>query len=257
MIRLITADAEGNVLCVDQYPVIAEATTALQSEDSPELGAISPLFVGSLEDQNWWVLRIEKAAPLPPGSNLLPLRTIAASLPWNLLGIMSRAIQLVRFDHITTFCGRCGSPARMKEDELAKLCPNCGLLTFPRLSPAIIVRITDGDRILLARSPHFPTGMYSVLAGFIEPGESLEAGVHREVFEEVGLRITDLQYFGSQPWPYPDSLMIGFVARYLSGAIRCDEVEIEDAQWFTRDQMPELPGTLSIARTLIDDYVLK
>ncbi|MFH0966628.1 MAG: NAD(+) diphosphatase, partial [Methanobacteriota archaeon] len=135
------------------------------------------------------------------------------------------------------------------------ICPSCGLITFPRLSPAIIVRITDGDRILLARSPHFPSHMYSVLAGFIEPGESLEATIHREVFEEVGVRVSDLRYFGSQPWPFPDSLMIGFTARYVSGDITCDGVEIEDAQWFTRDQMPELPGILSISRALIDDFL--
>ena len=143
----------------------------------------------------------------------------------------------------------------MKEDETAKICPACGFLTFPRISPAIIVRITDNDRILLARSPHFPPGMYSVLAGFIEPGESLEAGILREVHEEVGVRIDNLAYFGSQPWPFPDSLMIGFTARYASGEIRCDGVEIEDAGWYGRENMPGLPGHMSIAHALISDYL--
>ncbi|PKL59851.1 MAG: NAD(+) diphosphatase, partial [Methanomicrobiales archaeon HGW-Methanomicrobiales-4] len=184
------------------------------------------------------------------------LRTIGALLSRDTLGILGRAIQLVRFDLITSFCGRCGVENRMKEDEFAKICPFCGLITFPRLSPAIIVRITDGDRILLARSPQFPSGMYSVIAGFVEPGESLEATIHREVFEEVGVRVSDLRYFGSQPWPFPDSLMIGFTARYLSGEIRCDGVEIEDARWFTRDHMPDLPGPLSISRALIEDFLM-
>lgn len=255
--RSVIVDAEGNTLCTNQFPIISEEKPIQQLSFPVSTATIPPIFVGGSPEHNWWVYRLDRNTPLPDGYTFLPLRSIAASLPPNLLGILGRAVQLARFDQTTTFCGRCGATNRMKEEELAKLCPACGLLTFPRLSPAIIVRITDGDRILLARSPQFPSGMYSVLAGFIEPGESLEAGVHREVFEEVGLKITNLQYFGSQPWPYPDSLMIGFIASYHSGDIRCDEVEIEDAQWFDRDKLPELPGPLSISRALIEDYLRK
>ncbi len=143
----------------------------------------------------------------------------------------------------------------MKEDELAKRCPACGLLTFPRLSTEIITRITDEERILLARSPQFAQGMYSLIVGLVQPGESLESGVHREVFEEARLRISDLQYCKSQPYPFPDLLMGGYVVQYLSGKIRCDGIEIEEAQWFSRDSMPELPGKLRIARALIEDYL--
>lgn len=244
------ADSEGNILCHQQEPVLSD-----HIPDSIRSRVGSPIFVGSSPDANFWVYRIIDGTVLPPGYRLVHLRTIGSSLSRDTLGILGRAIQLVRFDLTTSFCGRCGGENRMKEDEFAKICPSCCLITFPRLSPAIIVRITDGDRILLARSPQFPRNMYSILAGFIEPGESLEAGIHREVFEEVGVRVSDLSYFGSQPWPFPDSLMIGFTARYLSGIIRCDGVEIEDAQWFTRDQMPELPGPLSISRALIDDFL--
>jgi NAD+ diphosphatase len=215
----------------------------------------TPLFIGSSADENWMVHPVNDMARLPDGYSLVPLRSISPALTRSMLGILGRAIHLVRFDSTTQFCGRCGAKNQMKIDETAKICPSCGLLTFPRISPAIIVRITAGDRILLASSPHFPSGMYSILAGFVEPGESLESCVQREVYEEVGVKITDLSYFGSQPWPFPDSLMIGFCAEYLSGEIVCDGVEISDAAWFTKENMPELPGSLSISRALIDDFL--
>jgi NAD+ diphosphatase len=251
----VTVDTDGNVLCSNHFPIISEEEPGIENASDLPHQVTGPLFVGGNSDKNWWVYQIENGSSLSPGLDLISLRTIAGSIPFDLLAILGRAVQLVRFDKTTTFCGRCGERNTLKEDELAKRCPACGLLTFPRLSPAIIVRITDEDRILLARSPQFPQGMYSLIAGFVEPGESLEAGVHREVFEEVGLRISDLQYYNSQPWPFPDSLMVGYVARYLSGEIRCDGIEIEEAQWFSRDSMPELPGKLSIARALIEDYL--
>ncbi len=128
---------------------------------------------------------------------------------------------------------------------------------FPRLSPAIIVLVERGDQVLLARGTAFPDGMYSTLAGFVEPGESLEEAVHREIYEESGILLTDLRYFGSQPWPFPHSLMIGFTARYAGGEIVIDPAEIADAQWFTVDRLPRVPQKLSIARRLIDSYVAK
>lgn len=248
----VFADAQGNILCTNEVPVLGEVPPDPLHQVLPPA-----ILIGSSAEKNWQVYRVPEDALLPAGYTMIPLRSIAASLSRDLLGILGRAVQLARFDEITLFCGKCGTPTLMKKDDLAKKCPACDLLTFPRLSPAIIVRITNRDQILLARSPRFPPGMYSVLAGFIEPGESLEAGIHREILEEVGVRITDLRYFGSQPWPYPDSLMIGFTARYLSGEIRCDGVEIEDAGWYRRDQMPELPGPISIARALIDGFLLE
>jgi len=155
------------------------------------------------------------------------------------------------------YCGNCGHPNSDKTDEQALICHNCQQVTYPRISPCIIVLITNGHKILLARSPHFPPKIYSTLAGFIEPGESLEQAAHREIKEEVGITISQLTYFGSQPWPFPDSLMIGFHAEYLSGEIVIDQKEIEDAQWFTIDNLPELPQKLSIGRELIDSYIKK
>jgi NAD+ diphosphatase len=146
---------------------------------------------------------------------------------------------------------------KISQTERAKECPKCGLLHFPRLAPAIIVLVERGNELLLARSRHFMPGMYSVLAGFVEPGESLEEAVVREVREEVGISVKDIKYFGSQPWPFPHSLMVGFTATYGCGEITIDDTEIEDAGWFTADKLPRIPGKISIARKLIDWFVEK
>jgi len=146
---------------------------------------------------------------------------------------------------------------RARQAERAKECPQCGLLHFPRLAPAIIVLVERGHKLLLARSRHFPPGLYSVIAGFVEPGETLEEAVVREVREEVGVAIKDIRYFDSQPWPFPHSLMIGFTAAYAGGKISLDDMEIEDAGWFTADNLPTLPGKISISRRLIDRFLAK
>ncbi len=166
-----------------------------------------------------------------------------------------RAVQIVEWDRNHRFCGRCGSETRRQAAELARTCPRCGLQQFPRISPAVIVRVERGDCILLARSPHFAAGVYSTLAGFVEPGESLEETVVREVREEVGVSVANIRYFGSQPWPFPHSLMIGFVADYESGELRPQEGEIEDAGWFGVDDLPGLPSRYSIARELIEEFI--
>ena len=126
---------------------------------------------------------------------------------------------------------------------------------FPRLAPAVIVAVTKGDKILLAHSSEWRGKLYSVLAGFVEPGETFEECVEREIMEEVGIKVKNIRYFGSRPWPFPHSLMVGFTAEYESGEITIDQVEITDAQWFTSDNLPLVPGKISIARQLIDWFV--
>lgn len=153
------------------------------------------------------------------------------------------------------FCGVCQQKMQDKNDERARICQSCGFVAYPRISPCIIVVISNGKKILLARSPHFPSEVYSALAGFVEPGESLEQAVHREVKEEVGINIKDIRYFGSQPWPFPDSLMIAFTAEYESGSIIIDGKEIEDAAWFDPDKLPKLPSSYSISRRLIESVL--
>lgn len=213
------------------------------------------IYFGKEADTAWHVACISSLAELPPGYSLVGLRELFGAVQDRVLGIACRAVQLARFDALTRFCGYCGNRTQRKQEEIARVCTACGRITFPRLSPAVIVRITDARRILLSRSPHFTPGMYSIQAGFVEPGESLESTVHREVREEVGISIKNLRYFASQPWPFPDSLMIGFTAEYAGGEIHIDGQEIEDAQWFAREKMPDLPGPFSIARALIQDWL--
>jgi NAD+ diphosphatase len=174
---------------------------------------------------------------------------------WTLAG---RAVQLVEWQRTHRFCGRCATPTEPMSGERARRCPSCGLLAFPRLAPAIIVLIEREDgRALLARGRAFPIPLYSCLAGFVEPGETLEEAVHREVFEEVGIEIDDVRYHTSQPWPFPHSLMLGFNARYVSGDLVLQESEIVDAQWYDATDLPQIPPGMSIARRLIDDWIAR
>lgn len=182
------------------------------------------------------------------------LRSLFGLLPDDVFLLAGRASQLLYWDGNNLFCGRCGRPMEAKTDERAKLCPTCGYTTYPRISPAVITAILNDGRILLAHARHFRNNMYSLIAGFVEPGETLEDCVRREIAEEVGIRVRNIRYFASQPWPFPDSLMIGFTADYDSGEIAVDGVEIGDAGWYDSKTLPELPSGASIARRIIDWY---
>jgi NAD+ diphosphatase len=144
---------------------------------------------------------------------------------------------------------------RQHEKEIAQECGSCGHLAFPRISPAIIVAVLRENKILLAKNKNSTYNFHSVLAGFVEPGETFEQCVTREVFEEVGLHVENIRYFGSQPWPFPDTLMVGFIADYKSGDIKVDGVEIQFADWFDKNNLPNIPPTQSISRKLIDWFV--
>jgi NAD+ diphosphatase len=217
-----------------------------------------PLAAGTLDGAAAWAVGIAAeadAVALPEGLAFLGLRRL-----WGVLGeaawkLAGRAAQIVEWDLTHRYCGRCGAGTERQPAELSRVCPRCGLQQFPRISPAVIMRVERGEQLLLARSPHFAPGVYSTLAGFVEPGESLEEAVAREVREEVGVEVRNVRYFGSQPWPFPHSLMIGFVADWDSGEIRPQEGEIEDAGWFGIDALPGLPSRLSIARALLDDFI--
>ena len=195
---------------------------------------------------------ISQETVLPPPFELRHLRELYGELPEDLFAIAARAIQIVGWDRTHQFCGHCATPTIQPPTERAKRCPKCELRQYPRLSPAVIMLVYRGDEILLARAPRFRSGMYSVLAGFVEPGESLEETVAREVREEVGIEVKNIRYFGSQPWPFPNSLMVGFTAEYASGTLTPEPTEIEAAAWFTKDNLPPIPSKLSIARKLID-----
>ncbi|GIV79785.1 MAG: NADH pyrophosphatase [Litorilinea sp.] len=208
-----------------------------------------------------YVAELAEDAAVPPGYRLDGLRQLYELLGERLFMLAGRAIQVLEWDRTHQFCGRCGTAMAPVPGERAKRCPSCGLTHFPRLSPAIIIAVTrpgpQGEEILLARNHRFPPGRYSVIAGFVEPGETLEECARREVREEVGIEIREIRYFGSQPWPFPNSLMIGFTATYAGGQIRLEDSEIAQADWFTADNLPQLPPKMSIARRLIDAFVAR
>ncbi len=247
---------QGNNLLVSEESTSA---TIPHLRDFSEIGlpALSQNYLGLLEDNPCYAVEVAESTSPPAGMAFQGLRQIYGRLDEDLFWIAARAIQIVDWDRTHKFCSRCGVPMEPQKIERAKKCPQCGLIHFPRLAPAIIVLIERGDQLLMARSRRFAPGVFSVLAGFVEPGESLEETVVREVKEEVGISVKDIQYFGSQPWPFPHSLMIGFTAIYAGGEITIDETELEDAGWFTVDNLPPLPGKISIARKLIDWFIEK
>jgi len=196
---------------------------------------------------------------LPPGWRLVPVREALGALPGMAdgsgpLGRLLRAFHIAQWRRDSVYCGSCGGKNRdARSGELARECPLCGRLEFPRISPAVITLITnqEGDA-LLAHNRKFAPGVYSLIAGFNEAGEDLESTVIREVREEVNLELTDIRYIRSQPWPFPNSLMLGFSARCAGGELRPDGMEIEDARWFSREALPLLPGKGSVSRYLIN-----
>lgn len=166
--------------------------------------------------------------------------------------LAGKAIQIVSWDQTHQYCGRCGNKTETLTGERAKKCPVCGLLNYPRLAPAVITAVLKDHQILLTHNIAFRGKMHGLVAGFVEPGETLEECARREILEEVGIGVKNLRYFNSQPWPFPNSLMLGFIAEYESGEIRADGKEISEAGWYTADNLPEIPPKLSIARELID-----
>jgi NAD+ diphosphatase len=232
-------------------------------DDLAELGitAIRQQYLGYLETESvthCYTCEVADDSEAPDGMAYLNLRQLFGLLDDDCFWLAGRAVQIMDWDRTHQYCGRCGSRTENQAHERAKICLHCQHTSYPRLSPAMIVRVTrpgkSGSEILLARAHHFPPGRYSVLAGFVEPGESLEDCVKREVCEEVGITVKNIRYFGSQPWPFPNSLMIAFTAEYESGRIRLEEAEMADAGWYAPDNLPKIPPRLSIARRLIDDY---
>jgi len=191
----------------------------------------------------------------PPGMQFRGLRSLFGATDEDMFSLAGKSLQIVHWHREHRFCGGCGTAMVDRSTELAREGPNCSLISHPRLSPAVIMAVVREDKILLAHSPHFPEGMYSTLAGFVEPGETLEEAVGREVWEETGIEVDNIRYIASQPWPFPHSLMIGFSAMYAGGEIRIDNKEIEAAGWFGVHELPHLPSKVSIARLLIDNFI--
>jgi len=213
-------------------------------------------YLGRLDGCNCYAVEVAEEVAAPDGMTFEGLRQIYGQIDEYLFALAGRALQIIDWDRTNQFCGRCGSETRTHATERAKECQNCGLLHFPRLAPAIIVLVRRGREMLLARGRRFTTAMYSTLAGFVEPGETLEEALVREVKEESGITVKDIRYFGSQPWPFPHSLMIGFTANYASGQVTLNDSENIDVGWFTAENLPsQLPSEMSIARKLIDSFL--
>lgn len=212
--------------------------------------ALQPVWIPA--DTACRTAQVDPSVEPPAGYAFRKLRSLFGVLDDERMALAGRAYQIGEWARTHRYCGACGTPAQRVATEFCMRCPSCGLSAYPRISPAMMVLIRKGDSILLARHTTTATARYTALAGFVEPGESLEQTVHREVHEEVGLKVGNLQYFGSQSWPFPHSLMVAFTADYVSGDIRVQEDEIADARWFgPGDPMPDIAARISIAGWLI------
>ncbi len=213
-------------------------------------------YLGKLDDDDLWIrtLRIN-AERLPEPYQWLGLRSQLELLSPEAFQLAGRALQIARWFYDHRFCGRCSQLTTQDSLDFARVCQRCSLRFYPRISPCMIVLVTRGDEVLLAHHHRASRVMYTTLAGFVEAGESVEECIRREVMEEVGVRVRKLEYFCSQPWPFPGQLMLGFFAEYEAGDISIDPTEIIDAKWFRYDELPQVPATATVAGQLIAHYV--
>ena len=255
---LITAQAHA-----DPLNFVFQGSQLLLREDNLALPALAQLdgigedmhpvgLLGERYCQSTWCAR---DTPAPPGFVWHSLRSLFGQFDDDLMGVAARAVQIAEWARTHRFCGACAQPMALVAGERCFRCQACGMMAYPRISPAMMVLIRKGEHVLLAMHVASPSKRFTPLAGFLEAGESIEEAVHREVFEEVGLRVNNLQYFGSQSWPFPHSLMIGFTADYVDGEIRVDQSEISEARWFgPGDQWPERVEHISVSSVLVDAY---
>jgi NAD+ diphosphatase len=256
--RALAVSAEGPYVDGERPALLPLARLgALEEPVLLGLDEAGPVFAVDAEDRPELVERLDGAVPIG-------LREAGAVASQADGGLLAYAAAIVGWHRTHRFCARCGAPTHMAEAGHVRRCPRCGAVHHPRLDPVVIVLVHDGDRVLLGRQPSWPPGRYSALAGFVEPGESLEEAVAREVGEESGVEVADIVYHSSQPWPFPASLMLGFGARHLAGEPATLDDELEDVRWFAREEVAAaargegpllLPPPLAIARRLIDGWL--
>ena len=223
-----------------------------------EMEMVNKQFLGYLNNKPCFLSELTNESKLDEDLLLTPLRNLLGRIPDSLFTICSRSLQLSEWTNNNQFCGSCGSKMNKHETERAMFCECNNLLVYPRISPCIIVLVTKGEQLLLAHNKNFPGTFYSTLAGFIEAGESAESAIHREIYEEVKVNVKNVEYFGSQSWPFPSQLMLGFHAEYLEGDITPDGEEIDLADWFHYRDLPQVPtGNISISGQLIESYIEK
>lgn len=213
------------------------------------------LYIGILEGNHCYGGQLAENQNLPADVDFYDLRSLLALLGEEMFLVAGRAFQILYWHQTHKYCGRCGSLTKTRDGQRAKKCSECGLVNYPSISPAIIVAVVKEGQLLLAHNKRFPLKFYSILAGFVEPGETFEECVMREVTEETGIKVRNIKYFGSQPWPFPHTLMVGFTAEYQDGDIIVDQDEIDDAGWFRPANLPLIPPKGSISRRLIDWFI--
>jgi NAD+ diphosphatase len=243
---IATTSTTGRIYALDGQALRLAADDTIPTGAPPD----DALYLGDLDGEACFAT----VAALPD-TKPVALRQLFSVLSDEQFGVASRALGLTTWDRDHRFCGRCGAETQRSTTERVRVCTRCSFGAFPRLSPAVIMLVEKDGKALLGRNARFPLPFFSTLAGFVEVGETLEATVVREVAEEAGVHVTDLRYFGSQPWPFTNSLMIGFTAKWAGGEIEVDPTELAEAGWFDANALPPLPPRLSIARALIDDFV--
>ncbi|MBT4162318.1 MAG: NAD(+) diphosphatase [Gammaproteobacteria bacterium] len=245
--------SDGEILCIDgQYP------WRPLNQDEWRWCGLEPLsshYLGRIGDAPIFAEEVDPDAEEPDGYEFETLWGFLTTVDQPVFDLIGRAKQLVDWHQHHHFCGACGGVTSTEPTDRSRKCESCDLSFYPRLAPSIIVLVYRGEELLLAKNANTQADFYSTLAGFVEPGESIEETVHREVFEEVGVKIKNLKYFNSQSWPFPNSLMLGFFAEYDSGEINIQEEEIADAQWFHYKDLPNNPAMMSISGWLIDDHI--
>ncbi len=244
---------EGRVLLLDD--AAASPLPQLRSFGLTGLDAQARYYLGTLDGRHVFAVALKPDIEAPPGMHFADLRQLLAAPDPLLFGLGGRAWQIIRWAADHGYCSRCGSATTLHACDRAMVCTACGYSQYPRLAPCVIALVTRGDEVLLARSPRFPPGVFSTLAGFIEAGENVEEALAREIEEEVGVVVSAPRYIASQSWPFPHSLMLGFHVEWVGGDIRVDGDEIVEADWFSLSRLPLLPPRGSISRQLIDAYI--
>ena len=251
--------ADPRYICLQGQELVLGPTGEPLLDQGQLLGAGADFeaqhYLGELDGSDYVAIGLDSGARLEQGYMTIGLRQLLGKIDEEIFYLCGRATQIINWDRNTRRCGNCGAPTTLRGDR-SKFCADCKIPVYPTLSPSIIVLVTKGDQMLLARNAAWgPNGFYSTLAGFVEPGESVEETVHREVLEEVGIRIHNLRYLGSQSWPFPNSLMLGYHAEYAGGEFQYHDDEIADAQWFDIDDLPRIPGGFAISRWLINAFI--
>lgn len=242
------------IYCIGDILLTQEGNIPHSLPDGINLKPWNQVTSVSHQGKRCHIIRLDAPPTNLIGYQMTPLRRSYQLLTHEDYQLASKGAELIYFDQNSQFCGCCGAPMNWSTD-ISKKCTGCKKELWPSLAPAIIVRIERDDRILMVHARNFRDRHYGLVAGFVETGETLEQCVRREVMEETGLTIKDIRYFGSQSWPYPSGLMVGFTAKYESGELHIQNEELNSAGWFTRDHMPILPDSCSIARQLVDDWI--